>query len=94
MDKTKKVWLVLLVVGFTVGNYIILTMIWPTLQSMIGVAQADPALTGNHSADFAMYKNVLDSMPFYLYFIPAVVGVIEAIIILRTSERLLNRGQV
>lgn len=92
MDKGKKILYVILIVGFVIGNYIILAFIWPAIQDMIGVATADPVLSGNHASDFAYYNSFVKAMPFWLYFLPAVVGVIEAIIVLKTGERLIDRG--
>lgn len=86
MSKSRKLWFVFLICLFTIGNYIFITMFWPTFLQLLNIAQSDPALSGNHSADFHFYAAFLGSIPWVMYILPAVVGVIEAILVLRAPE--------
>jgi hypothetical protein len=91
MTRTKKIFYLIMILAFVIGNYVLLTAMWPAIQDMIGLAQSDPQLTGAHATDFLWYHSFVDAAPWWLYFLPAVVGIVEAIIVMRVSEKYIGR---
>jgi hypothetical protein len=86
MSMGRKVMMILIVVGAITVNYLFLLAIFPAIQGMLAVASADPVLSGPAAGNFSLYKSAVNSAPIWLFIIPAVVGVIEAIIIMRLPE--------
>jgi hypothetical protein len=86
MTRTQKIFYLILIMIFTIGNFIFLTAIWSTIRELINFAQADPQLSGNYAANFSWYKHFLGFTPFLLYFFCPVIGIIEAIAVMRSPE--------
>lgn len=88
MTMTTKIWLVILVVGFTVINLLILTGLWGVIGDNIQVAIDDPtiAANGTYGTEFALYRNAVMALPFWLYLICPIVSIIEVVIILKAKE--------
>jgi hypothetical protein len=89
---TKKLWLVFLIVAFTIANILVLTAIWPIINSNVAVAANDSVIiSGNHAASFAAYRWTISALPWFLYLIAPVIGVIEVILVLKGAEYAQNR---
>lgn len=76
-----KVWMVGLIVGAVIVACLSLWGIWPAIQSLLGVAQADPL-----AQNFTGYKQAVDSAPLWLFGLPIVIGVIFVVMVLRRQE--------
>lgn len=82
MSTGRKIWLIILVMVFTAGNFVLLLAVWPGVLDMVSIAQADPALSGNHAADFAFYGAAVSAAPWWLYIVPFIAGIIEVFVVL------------
>lgn len=76
-----KVWQVGLIVGAVIVSCLLLWGIWPAIQSLIGVAQADPIAN-----NFTGYEEAINAAPLWMFGLPVVIGVIAVVIVLRRQE--------
>lgn len=78
----KKLFLVGIILGGVIVAYVVMTAGYSTILQLVGVASADPSV-GNYSS----YKATVDAAPLWLYTIPALVGIITIVLVLREPER-------
>jgi hypothetical protein len=76
-----KLWKVSLITGAIVVIDLIIWGMWPAIQSLLGIAQADPL-----AANFTGYAEFLGAAPMWLYGLPVVVGIIIIVLVLRAPE--------
>jgi len=77
----KKIALVGAIVAIVIVSYFIMTAAMPAISEMTGVAA-----NATNIEDYAGSLEVVQSAPMWLYAIPAVVGGIAIIIVLRRKE--------
>lgn len=78
----KKLFLVSLILGGVIAAYVVMTAGYSTILQLVGIASSDPS-AGNYTS----YKAVVDAAPLWLYVLPALIGVISIVLVLRSPER-------
>lgn len=74
----KKIFLIALIMGSVILSYIFMTAAMPFFVEMSSYA-------ANVSDNYSAYKAAMQGVPLWLYFIPAVVGIVGIIMVLRSK---------
>lgn len=79
----KKIGLIALTLGFVIFAYMILTLVQPTLVDIANTANTTMSASSNMS-NYPGTAEVMTGSPLWLYFVPAVLGGIIIVGILRS----------
>jgi len=69
---------------FVAISYLVITVIMPAVNSIVSTANATLVATSNMS-NYPGLQPGIETSPLWLYFIPALVGVVIQVIILKRS---------
>ena len=76
-------WSVLLWIA-VVAAYLVMTVLMPATNSLVSTANASLVATSNMS-NYPGLQEGIETAPLWLYFVPALAGVVLQVIILKTS---------
>jgi cell division protein FtsX len=77
----KLLWVSVTVMAVIV-SCVLIWLVFPVIQSLTQVAYTDPS-----AANYTFYKAAVGSAPWWMFFLPIIVGGVAVVMILRAPER-------